>query len=150
MITVREAACLSIGLLAGATVVLLTRRRPRRVARLTRRVNDCKPLPIKEIAAMVANKISGGAKIVNMSQGVPCLQTFRPCENEMIALISGRSLPYSPVPGIDVVRATCVRPCNANHVPQPAVSQHPHTLGRLRLSTTRSVWMARLRRSTSL
>ena len=119
----RESVWLCVGVAVGAVVAALlmppqSGRRKRRLAvvseeqrrpALARRVCDCQPLPIKVIAAEVADEIASGRDIVNMSQGVPCLPIFEPSEAAMVKLIHGRSLPYSNVGGMDSVRETCAR-----------------------------------------
>ena len=49
---------------AAAALILLVRRPEQYRTRLTRRCNACKPLPIKEIAAEVAAKISDGQGVL--------------------------------------------------------------------------------------
>jgi len=118
--TQREQMWLLLGVATGVTLALLFRRSStRRTANgtsllgqdkpllVTRRVQACIPLPIKEIAAEVASKIAAGHSIVNMSQGVPCLPIFEKSDKAMTAIVQSRRLPYSAVPGIESVRKTC-------------------------------------------
>lgn len=76
---------------------------------LTRRVNECKQLAIKEIAALVSKEISSGKDIVNMSQGVPSARIFEDSRRAMTTVIDAGRLPYSAVPGREEVRGVCAR-----------------------------------------
>jgi hypothetical protein len=93
-----------VGAAAGAVITwILLRKQNHRISDetaksdgvvLSRRVRACKPLPIKEIAAQVAAK-SAERKIINMSQGVPCLPIFEASKQAMCDLVESCSLPYS-------------------------------------------------------
>ena len=123
--TLREQVCLLLGLAAGTALTLMAQSlrgkrgrqgktdspphdaKPQNTLALARRVTACKPLPIKVIAAEVSAKVLEGKKIVNMSQGVPCLPIFEESARAMTELIDGGRLPYSAVPGINSVREAC-------------------------------------------
>jgi len=76
-------------------------------------VGKAKDLLIKKIARETAglqrdleanSAANGGARLVNMSQGVPCLPIFEAAHKAMTALLNTRRLPYSDVAGEPDVR----------------------------------------------
>jgi hypothetical protein len=73
------------------------------------RVAGAKPLLIKEIAAEVESTIREGHRVVNLSQGVPCLPLFDAAKEAMASFVSKGQLPYSAVAGIPEVRDSCAR-----------------------------------------
>ena len=74
------------------------------MVKIVNRVINSEELLIKKIAAETSKLISNGNKIINMSQGVPCLPIFQDAKNEMIDLINSNKLPYTDVAGILSVR----------------------------------------------
>lgn len=76
-------------------------------------VGKAKDLLIKKIARETAglqrdleanSAANGGARLVNMSQGVPCLPIFEAAHKAMSTLLNTRRLPYSDVAGEPEVR----------------------------------------------
>jgi len=85
-------------------------------------VGKAKDLLIKKIARETAalqrdldanSATNGGARLVNMSQGVPCLPIFEAAHKAMTALLDKRQLPYSDVAGEPDVRESAAAFVNA-------------------------------------
>jgi len=85
-------------------------------------VRMAKDLLIKKIARETAalqrdldanSETNGGARLVNMSQGVPCLPIFEAAHKAMTALLDKRLLPYSDVAGEPDVRESAAAFVNA-------------------------------------
>lgn len=90
----------------------------------SRRIDALKPLLIKEIAGRVGAAISNGHRIVNLSQGVPCLDIFDEAAEAMQEIVATKDLPYTNVPGLESVRTSAAAfvskfykiPVGADHV----------------------------------
>jgi aspartate/methionine/tyrosine aminotransferase len=75
--------------------------------KINQRVLDSTELLIKKIAAETAALVASGAKLVNMSQGVPCLPIFDEAQSAIIEAVQSKQLPYTDVTGMLSVRQTC-------------------------------------------
>jgi hypothetical protein len=64
--------------------------------KINQRVLDARDLLIKRIAAETAAMIGGGARLVNMSQGVPCLPIFEESKAAIIDCVETNNLPCTP------------------------------------------------------
>jgi aspartate/methionine/tyrosine aminotransferase len=76
------------------------------MVKIAAKVAQSQELLIKKIAAETGALIAGGAKLVNMSQGVPCLPIFAEAKTAIKHLLDTDNLPYSDVPGLAPVRDT--------------------------------------------
>jgi aspartate/methionine/tyrosine aminotransferase len=80
--------------------------------KIASRVAAASDLLIKKIAretAQLVSSLPSDRKIVNMSQGVPCLPIFDQAYDEMVKLLNTKLLPYSDVPGSTDVRKVCAQ-----------------------------------------